>query len=155
MSEKTVPETDRQKERFAVDTSVIVAGLLSWHEHHDLAREWLETILEEHQLVLPTRVLVESYSVLTRLPPPHRLSPRDAFDLLAGSFREQAQMIDFEADGRWVFLEEGAAQHLQGGATYDAEIIHTAVDARARKLVTLNRRHFDRFAPPSLEILGI
>ena len=148
-------ESKYRKEGFVVDTSVIIAGLLSWHEHHDLAREWLETILEEHQLVLPTRVLVESYSVLTRLPPPHRLSPRDAFDLLSGSFREHAEMIDFEASGRWAFLEQGAANGLQGGATYDAEIIHTAIAARARKLVTLNRRHFDRFAPPGLEILGI
>lgn len=51
----------------AVDTSIVVAAFASWHEAHEAARGALS---EEPRL--PAQVAVESYSVLTRLPPPHR-----------------------------------------------------------------------------------
>jgi hypothetical protein len=51
----------------AVDTSVVVAAFASWHEHHVLARK---AMASRPRLV--AQAAVESYSVLTRLPPPHR-----------------------------------------------------------------------------------
>jgi hypothetical protein len=54
----------------AADTSLVVALFASWHEAHDAAREALPG-----EVRLPAHVLIESYSVLTRLPPPHRALP--------------------------------------------------------------------------------
>ena len=71
---------------FAADTSVIVASLLTWHEHHAPSRRALETAMDDAPLVIPVPALVESYAVLTRLPAPHRLSPRDAHVLLRENF---------------------------------------------------------------------
>jgi hypothetical protein len=55
----------------AIDTSLVVALFASWHEAHELARKAVP-----HEVHLPAHVLLESYSVLTRLPPPHR-APAD------------------------------------------------------------------------------
>ncbi len=52
------------------DTSVVIAGLSSWHPDHDLARP----VLADKPPIL-AHVLSESYSVLTRLPAPRRLDP--------------------------------------------------------------------------------
>lgn len=60
------------------DTSVLVPALLSWHERHDDARRAVHGVRG-----VPAHVLVESYSVLTRLPAPSRLAPAAAADLLA------------------------------------------------------------------------
>jgi len=42
---------------------------------------------------------------------------------------------------------------VAGGAVYDAEIAEAAYRAGARRLLTLNRRHFERLAPEGLEIV--
>jgi predicted nucleic acid-binding protein len=49
------------------DTSVVVAAFASWHEHHAAARRALDGGLR-----LIEHCALETYSVLTRLPPPHR-----------------------------------------------------------------------------------
>ena len=52
----------------AADTSVIAAAFASWHENHDAARAELDRGLR-----LIEHCALETYSVLTRLPPPHRV----------------------------------------------------------------------------------
>ena len=54
----------------AVDSSVVIAAFASWHEHHAIARK---AMTARPRLI--AHAAVESYSVLTRLPPPHRASP--------------------------------------------------------------------------------
>ena len=53
----------------AADTSVVVAAFASWHENHEPARRALDEGLK-----LIEHCALETYSVLTRLPPPHRAS---------------------------------------------------------------------------------
>jgi hypothetical protein len=53
----------------AADTSLVVAAFASWHESHDSARRALDS-----RLRLIEHCALETYSVLTRLPHPHRTS---------------------------------------------------------------------------------
>ena len=48
----------------AVDSSVVVAGLLSWHEFHERALQPLEKAMAARRPLIPFPVLVESYSVI-------------------------------------------------------------------------------------------
>lgn len=138
-----------------LDTSVVIAALLSWHEEHDWARSTLEDLLtSEEEILMPTRVVVEAYSVMTRLPSPHRLAPSDARQLLDESFKSSSQLIDLTPEQLWQLLEGLADRRVAGGAAYDAEIIECAAKGGARAVVTLNRRQFERLAPDQLEILG-
>jgi hypothetical protein len=50
------------------DTSVIVAAFASWHENHVMAAAAIARI----DLVI-AHCLLETYSVLTQLPAPHRM----------------------------------------------------------------------------------
>lgn len=59
--------------RVALDTSVVVAALLAVHEHHAVAAPYVAALRRESTIIVPLPVLVESYSVLTRLPTPLRL----------------------------------------------------------------------------------
>lgn len=57
----------------------MVAAVCTWHEHHDrAAREIEQRLRRGEKMLVAGPALVESYAVLTRLPPPHRLSPVDA-----------------------------------------------------------------------------
>jgi predicted nucleic acid-binding protein len=139
--------------RTAVDASVVVAALLSWHEAHEPAFAALERAVAEDDLVLPLSALIECYSVLTRLPAAHRLSPQDAAGLLDSSLRELGHLAGLRASGGWSFLRRLVAEQVRGGATYDRRILEEARTAGASRLLTLNGRDFRRFALDGLEIV--
>ena len=60
------------------DTSILVPALIPWHEHHPAALAVARSVQG-----IPAHVLFETYSVLTRLPAPHRLAARAAAELIA------------------------------------------------------------------------
>jgi hypothetical protein len=89
---------------------------------------------------------VELLSVLTRLAPPHRLSPAAALRLEETNFPESRFLSATDAKG---LLREFAETGLAGGALYDG-----LVGAAARKhklpLITCDRR-----AEPTYRVLGV
>ncbi len=116
----------------AVDSSVVVAALVQWHEGHDAARQ------QAHGQFVPAHAYLESYAVLTRLPGPGRLSPRTARELLAAWF-PPAHVIAPPADVMAEAVERMAAADVAGGAAYDALIALTAA-AHGEELHTRDRR---------------
>lgn len=128
----------------AVDSSVIIAGVLSWHEFHQRALPSLEKAIAGRRLLIPLPVLVESYSVLTRLPSPHRLRPEIAFELLHETF-VAARLTGLSNRRAWVFLRECVETGTSGGRVYDAVIASAAIEARASELLTFNPRDFEAF----------
>lgn len=114
------------------DTSVVVAGLSAWHPDHDIAR----TVLERRPPVCG-HVLVESYSVLTRLPQPRRLAPSIVTEALLATFRDDPITLGAAALRRLVgrLTTIGVA----GGSVYDALVAETARE-HGLELATLDRR---------------
>jgi predicted nucleic acid-binding protein len=129
----------------AVDSSVIIGGLLSWHEFHARAFNALEKAIASGRLLVPLAALVESYSVMTRLPSPHRLRPEIAHQLLGDSFGD-ARVVTVPSRKAWTFLGECAAGGTAGGRVYDAVIAHSALEGGALELLTFNPRDFETFA---------
>lgn len=68
--------------RFLPDTNCMVAALCDWHVHHERAAgEIRRRLTDGEAMVIAAPTVIETYSVLTRLPPPHRLSPTEAHAL--------------------------------------------------------------------------
>jgi predicted nucleic acid-binding protein len=133
----------------AVDSSCLVAAACSWHEHHEATLGAMGASAGQH-LVVPAHALIEAYAVLTRLPPPHRLAPSDAFAVLEGSWRSAAvHAIDSET--HWRTLQSLAAAEVAGGAAYDALIAAAAKAAGASVILSWNRAHFERLGSLSPE----
>lgn len=144
-----------EREIAALDSSVVVASLAPWHDEHAPARRLLTALLadpETHRVILPLHVLVESYSVLTRLPSPKRISPARASELLRLTFEGKAAIVDRPHQDVWSFLDEAQRKGVAGGAAHDAAIADLAREAGARVLYTFNKRHFELFAAPGIEI---
>lgn len=116
----------------AVDTSVVVAAFASWHEGHAAAADVLSRAPR-----IPAHVVIETFSVLTRLPPPHR-APADLVQaFLASRFREAP--LGLPPRGHLRLVELASREGITGGAIYDALVAATALHAGAR-LVTRDRR---------------
>ncbi|HZR92917.1 MAG TPA: PIN domain-containing protein [Gaiellaceae bacterium] len=117
----------------AVDTSVAVAAALPWHGSHQASR----AALPERRAPLLAQVAVETYSVLTRLPPPQRVPALVALDYLKATFAFPP--LALSPDGFRELLEVVAAQGIVGGAVYDALVAASARQVGAT-LVTLDQR---------------
>ena len=100
----------------------------------------------------PAPAIVEAYAVLTRLPPPHRLSAADAWALVEGNFVSAATVIALSADRIIDLLGQAAREEIAGGRTYDFVIGECAREAAVDALLTFNRRHFEP-APPGVAVV--
>jgi predicted nucleic acid-binding protein len=116
----------------AVDTSVVVAAFASWHEGHATATELFRSGPRA-----PAHVVAEAYSVLTRLPPPHRAPAAVVGEFLASLFDHP--LLELPADRYLDLVRTCVGEGITGGATYDALIGLTALHAGA-KLITRDRR---------------
>jgi len=116
----------------AIDTSVVIAAFASWHEGHGVAAAALAK-----RPRLPAPVLIESYSVLTRLPAPHTAAAATVEEFLRDRFPRPPLVLPAKAYAP--LLRTIASSGVRGGAVYDAVIGATARHANAL-LLTRDRR---------------
>jgi predicted nucleic acid-binding protein len=125
----------------APDTSIVIAALLADHPAHEAAGEALAgcTTTIAH-------VAAETYSVLTRLPPPHRTEADTAATAIQA--RLPAKHLTLSASDHAGAPARLAAAAVSGGATYDGLIALTALE---HDLELLSR---DRRAARTYRALG-
>jgi len=116
----------------AVDSSVVIAAFATWHEHHAIAGK---AMAGRPRLV--AHAAVESYSVLTRLPPPHRAHPSIVHAFITERFTEP--FLTLSEPGYQELLATVAAGQILGGPAYDALIAFTAAEPQAT-LLSLDQR---------------
>lgn len=126
----------------AADTSLVVAAFASWHDKHQAARRALDGGLR-----LPEHCALETYSVLTRLPPPHRAPGDLVREFLLARFREP--LLRLSPGAYRNFIASLPGQEVKGGAAYDALVAAVAAD-NGCELVTCDRR-----ASPVYERYGV
>ena len=101
-----------------------MAAFASWHEGHASAPAVLTRAPR-----IPAHVVIETFSVLTRLPPPHR-APADVVQaFLAARFGDAPLVLP--ARGHTGLIEMASREGLTGGAIYDALIAATVLHAGA------------------------
>ncbi len=116
----------------AADTSLVIAAFASWHDSHEAARHALDEGLR-----LVEHCVLETYSVLTRLPPPHRVSGGLVRDFLKARFSQS--FLRLGATAYRAFIVELPDRGVAGGSAYDALVAATAADCSA-ELFTCDRR---------------
>jgi predicted nucleic acid-binding protein len=126
----------------AVDSSVAIAAFGDWHELNSLACSVLDG-----GAAIPAHALIETYSVLTGFPPPHRAVPGLVDTWLDDRFSVVLPPpgVDEQRELVRTMAREGRA----GGAIYDALVALTAKIGGA-VLVTTDVR-----AAPTYELVGV
>jgi predicted nucleic acid-binding protein len=134
---------DRDPGTFSLDSSCMVAAVCGWHERHaETAAAIDERLARRERMIVAAHALVEAYSVLTRLPPPHRLAPPDAWTLVKSNFVDQATVVALGSSASVTLLQQCAIDGVSGGRCYDRLIGACAERGKAHALLTLNPRHF-------------
>ncbi len=104
-----------------VDTSVAVALVVGDHQHHDATFD----ALAGRRLGLAGHAAFETFSVLTRLPPPARRTPAAVARLLEAGF-PHTRILGPEAAG--TLLAGLHDRGIAGGSVYDALVGATACE---------------------------
>ncbi len=115
-----------------LDTSAAVAFVLPGHESHDVV---VAAVLPEVK-GLAGHAAFETYSVLTRLPPPYRLTAAQAVEVISMDF-PASRFLDAADQARALGELERAG--IAGGAVYDG-LVALAGRAAGTTLVTCDRR---------------
>lgn len=131
-----------------VDTSVVVALVVADHEHHAATLE----AVGARRLGLAGHAAFETFSVLTRLPPPARRTPETVAEVITANFPENRYLSE-RATGQ--LFARLAAAGIAGGSVYDALVGATAAQ-HGIVLATRDRRALEtyRALDVEVEILG-
>jgi toxin FitB len=141
-----------RRPRFGLDSNCVIALLSEWHFHHRVTLSCYQHLLEGGWTpVVPIHVILESFSVLTRVPVPYRLPPEAASLAIEQTFAT-AIVGDLAAETAWTTLAALAQRGLGGGKIYDALIAASAAASGATVLLTWDVKHLVAIAPPSLEV---
>jgi len=110
----------------------VIAALSGWHEEHEAAARADEAIT-----ALPAHVMVEAYSVLTRLPSGLAVPATDAADAFEGRFGDA--VLRLPKRDRAALLKTLAGAGVFGGASHDG-LVALEAHAHVRVLLSLDRR---------------
>lgn len=124
--------TSRRSDDRLVDTSVAIALVVADHEQHVS----VSAALRGRRLGLAGHAAFETFSVLTRLPPPARRTAEAVGRLLAADFPVTGFL---GPDAARDLLGRLGALRLTGGSVYDA-LVGAAAGEHGLTLVTRDRR---------------
>jgi predicted nucleic acid-binding protein len=141
--------------RFLPDTNCMVAAICAWHEHHERAASEIgRRLAAGESMVVAAPTLIETYSVLTRIPPPHRLSPREALALLEANFlAADREFIALTVNNYHEIVRSAVVRGVAGGRVYDAVIVACARAANVNTLLTFNERDFQALVSPPTQVI--
>ncbi len=132
-----MPASGRDDPELLVDTSVAVALVVADHAHH---RRTFDAIADK-RLGLCGHTAFETFSVLTRLPPPARRTPAAVARLLAGNFPHSRFLSSSGAEALLARLQSAG---IGGGSVYDALVGATAAE-HGFVLATRDQRALDTY----------
>lgn len=127
-----------------VDTSVAIALLVADHE----ARGATVDAVRGRTLGLSGHAAFEAFSVLTRIPPPARITAASAVRLLSSRFPRSCYL---SAGASTDLIGRCADRGIAGGSVYDALVGAAAAEHRLT-LATRDRRALDTYALLGVEV---
>jgi predicted nucleic acid-binding protein len=125
--------TSGSRREALLDTSAAVALVVADHQDHDAAIE----ALAGRRLGLSGHAVFETFSVLTRLPPPARRTPATVAELIAANFPASRCFLSEKAAA--ALMKRLADLGIGGGSVFDA-LVAAAADEHGITLVSRDRQ---------------
>ncbi len=130
-----------------LDTSAAIASIVATHVHHQAVLR----AFGGFRLGLSGHAMFETYSVLTRLPPPQRLSAELAARVIETNFPQRAHLDPARLS---TLPGEFAAAGISGGAVYDG-LVGACAAAAGATLLTCDRRAMTSYTALGVDVLLI
>jgi predicted nucleic acid-binding protein len=125
-----------------LDSSILIAAVAEIEPHHKACAGLL---LGTDSLCIRSHALAESFATLTGGRLGLRVTATEAVQLLTVNILPRVKVVDLTASSALRSLAAAESRGIRGGAVHDYLHLVAARKARARKLYTLNTRHFFAF----------
>ncbi len=130
------------------DTSVLVPAFVDQLSNHTAAFVCFTTYTSgEHEGFCSTHALAETYSVLTSLPLPKRISSAEAHLIIQENILKRLSVVELRTQDYLNALKLVSQNGLTGGIVYDALHLEAAKKARCIRGYTYNVGHFQSLSP--------
>jgi len=130
--------------KIGIDTNIFIAAIHKNHPNNLAACSWLNNAIINHDVVIAQHSVLETYSVLTRLPPKWRLTSSEVVLLLKTNLKSQINIIHFPPKSFLGWIDKSASNNIIGGQIYDSYIIKTLFAAKVDAIATFNISHFSK-----------
>ena len=88
--------------------------------------------------------IAEVYAVLTKYPSSPRISVNNARRLIQANITKIAKLVNLTSKDYNIVISHLTENDYIGGVIYDALIYQAAIKSHSDKLITLNKKDFDR-----------
>jgi predicted nucleic acid-binding protein len=130
------------------DTAVVVAAVVAGHPHYNQAEPALDAAqTKKIQAHISAHGVAECFSVLTKTPFTPRVSPSEAWHLLAENVLPYFEIVGLSAKDYRDTVEQCSRNGWSGGRIYDVLHLRSARKATCERIFTFNVRHFQQLAP--------
>ena len=121
-------------------------------EHHESA---LKALAECSEGFTSTHALAETFATLTSGRLEIQLAPNEALRIITANVIERLKIVDLTfADYRRA-MQASQAAGARGGAIYDMLHLQAAQHGKAERILTINVRHFQTFAPDLKDLITL
>ena len=133
--------------RFFLDTNVLVAACLADHEHHARAVRILRAVHDRKaEGFVSGHSLLETHSILTRLPRAPRISAVQAASLIAENILKHFSVITLSGKEYGDLSQKLGQDGVIGGRSYDLLHLICAEKSGADQIFTFNVHDFTGLA---------
>jgi predicted nucleic acid-binding protein len=126
------------------DSTVLVAAMVEDENQHEFCAQALEAADEGYASL---HSVAECYATLTGGRLGVQLSPTDVTRLIRHNIHNRLSLVSLSVADYLKLLDRAGPAGARGGAIYDLLLLACARKVKARKIYTLNPRHFSALAP--------
>jgi predicted nucleic acid-binding protein len=126
------------------DSSVLVAAMVAEEEHHGAA---FKALAESTDGFTSTHALAETFATLTSGRLDIQLVPQEAMRVIDTNVVRRLQIVELSLSDYQEAMRNSEVAGARGGAIFDMLHLQAARRGLARRILTINVRHFQTFAP--------
>jgi predicted nucleic acid-binding protein len=126
------------------DSSALVAAMVEEEEHHSRA---VSALANDTNGFTSTHALAETFATLTSGRLDIQLTPNEATDLVHANVTRRLQVVELTLADYRQAMQNSQAAGARGGAIFDMLHLQAARRGKADRILTINVRHFQTFAP--------
>jgi predicted nucleic acid-binding protein len=135
------------------DTSVLIPALVDQLSNHQSAFAVFSSFTAgEHKGYCSTHALAETYSVLTALPLPQKISSVEAELLIRESLIGRLEVVELSTMEYQRAIQNAGDKGLLSGIIYDALHVEAAKKASCSRIYTYNIDHFRSLIPEGITV---
>ena len=139
--------------RVFFDTSVLVPALVDQLSNHESSFAVFHSYTSgSNRGYCSAHSLAETYSVLTALPLPRKISSLEARMLIEESIFKRVEVVELDRKRYRNAIELVAIKGLTSGIIYDALHVEAAKKASCSRIYTYNIDHFEALAPETIAV---